>query len=139
MSVYLGEKLYAGTFASGGGGTGSGGITVTNLYTGSLSDGNSATLSDSYKNYNFLVAIAGISGSAQYQYSGFFSVADIPQSGTRQLYLATPFELNTNGTMKNYCGMVVGIKDDTTIDVTSKHTGWQSGTLFRLIGIKISE
>lgn len=136
MSIYLGEKLYAGAFASGGGS--GGGITVTNLYTGSLSDGYSASLSDSYKNYDFLVAIAGISGSAQYQYSGFFSVADIPQSGIRQLYLATPFELNTDNTMKNYCGMVVGIKDDTNIDVTSKHAGWQSGTLFRLIGIKIS-
>ena len=130
MSIYFGEKLYSG-------GTG-GGITIANLYSGSLSNGGTASLTDSYKNYDFIVAIAGISGSKQYQYSGFFSVADIPESGIRHLYLATPFELNADKTMKNYCGMVVEFISDTSIGVISRYAGWASGTLFKLIGIKIS-
>lgn len=138
MGIYLGDTLFAGTIAGGNGGGGNGGgIVVNTLYTGTLNNGGAATLKDSYKNYDFLVAIAGVSGSKSYQYSGFFAVADIPESGTRQLYLATPFELNADNSMKNYCGMVVDIKSDTSIGAISKFSGWSSGALYRLIGIKI--
>lgn len=138
MSIYLGEKLFAGRNSGGSNESGGGGITVNTLYSGSLANGQAGALTDSYKNYDFLVAVAGISGSKNYQFSGFFSVADIPESGTRQLYLSTPFELNSDKTMKSYCGMVVSISGDTTIDVVSKFAGWSSGTLFKLYGIKFS-
>ncbi len=138
MSIYLGDKLYAGASAGTGNGNQGSGVVVNTLYSGKLSNGGSADLLDSIMNYDFLVAVAGISGSAQYQFSGFFSVADIPTSDTRQLYLSTPFELNTDNTMKSYCGMVINITSDTSIGVISKFAGWQSGSLLRLIGIKVS-
>lgn len=132
MSIYLGEKLFAGRNSGGSG------ITVSTLYSGSMQNGQAGALTDSYKNYDFLVVIAGISGSKNYQFSGFFSVADIPESGDRQLYLSTPFELNADKTMKNYCGMVVSISGNKSINVVSKFAGWNSGTLLKLYGIKFS-
>ena len=138
MSIYLGDKLYAGASAGTGNGNQGSTVVVNTLYSGKLSNGGSADLLDSIMNYDFLVAVAGISGSAQYQFSGFFSVADIPSSGTRQLYLSTPFELTADNAMQSYCGMVVEITSDTRVRTISKFAGWQSGSLLRLIGIKMS-
>ena len=132
MSIYLGEKLFAGR--NGGGG----GITMKTLFSGSIGAEEAGMLTESIRNYDLLVAIAGISGSKSYQYSGIFGVEDIPTSGYRQLYLSTPFQLNDDKTMKNYCSMTIEITTDTAIKVISKNSGWSSGRLFKLYGIKFS-
>ena len=117
--------------------TGGGGFETVTLWSGAAGNTSAVNLVDSFRNYRFLIAIAGITGVRTYQFSGIFDVLEIPRSTEAQAYLSTPFEMLDNGTIKNCCGAVLAFKGETSIEFVSRYYGnWRSACLFRLIGVK---
>lgn len=136
MTQSVGVDEVGGLWTVPGGGSG-GGITFTTLWSGTAAHDTSITLADDYRNYDYLIAVAGISGSRQYQFTGVFQTADMLNKNYDQLYLSTPFEAK-DGSITHYCGMVLERYSPTAFKVGSKFYGWESASLFRLVGVKIN-
>lgn len=132
-AVYDGSEAVEVEIPAGGGG----GSTYTTLWEGTATSGSSITLSDSIRNYKQIIAVAGISGKAQYQFTGVFSPAHTPAaSSITQWYMNTPFEVNADsGVITAICTAVITVRGNTSLSfLSSKTIKWSSAALLAVIG-----
>ena len=115
-----------------------GGGVYTTLWQGTATDGSTITLTDSIRNYKQIIAVAGISGNAIYQFTGVFSPEHVPKvGGYKQFYLNTPFQVDTDtGLITAICTAVIIIDSETSLRFASSRTiTWSSAALFAVIGV----
>lgn len=109
---------------------GSNSIVKRLLFSGSVKDGVNFSISDDYRNYDYLLVTCIVSGKIQYPYTSIIVCSDVVIGGN--YYGTTALE-----SANTYNSCAFQFKSETTIRPFMKSAGWPSGTVSTIWGIKL--